>query len=257
MLYQTEGIVLRVTDLAEHDRIVSIFTRDEGLVQAVVKGARKPKSRLSAVTQPLTRATFQLFRGRSLDRVTQVALKTSHPGLMLDYRKMVYAGFLSEMVSEIMPEREKHEDMFDFFARVLLCLEERDDPWPVAAWGQMGIVGRAGFAPSLERCAICGAVPSSPAFFSPEAGGLLCDKCRASGGPAGGAVAISPGTIRTLAILSESSGSGAPCPNLTAYGRVREEAGTVLMEYTAQVLGRRLKSASLVGSIEVEPRRKE
>lgn len=257
MLYQTEGIVLSRNDLGEHDRVISLFTRDEGLVQAVVKGARKPKSKLSPVTQPLTRAAFQLFRGRSLDRVTQVALITTYPGIMQGYAKMVYASFLSEMVSQIVPEREKNETAFDFFGRVLSCLEERDDPWPVAAWGVLGIVARAGFAPSFGRCAVCAAVPSPPVYFSAEAGGVLCDRCRAVAGRFQGAAEISLGTARTLEMLAESSGPGGSCPNVTARGKVREEAGAVLMEYAEQVLGKRLKSASLVESMEVESRRRE
>ena len=78
MLYQTEGVVLSAMDLGEHDRLISILTEKEGLVRAVVRGARKPKSKLSALTQPFTRAQFQLFRGKSMDRVTQVSLMDSH-----------------------------------------------------------------------------------------------------------------------------------------------------------------------------------
>lgn len=256
MLYQTEGIVLSVNDLGEHDRAARIFTKEEGLVQAVVKGARKPKSRLAAVTQPFSRATLQLFRGRSLDRVTQVDLMTSHPGIMLDYRKMVYASYLSEVVSQIVPEREPNPSMYDFFAAALAELERRDDPWPVAAWGELGIVGRAGFAPSFGRCAVCGAVPEAGVFFLPDAGGVICDQCRASGAFEG-AVAVSPGTARTLDILSGSSGPEGSCPRIAAVGRVKEEARSVLSAYTAHVLGKRPKSSSLVESIEVEPRARE
>ena len=80
MLYQTEGIVLSSADLGEHDRLVTLLTLQKGLVRAVVRGARKPNSKLSAVTQPFTRADFQPYGRSSLDRVIQVSILDSHPG---------------------------------------------------------------------------------------------------------------------------------------------------------------------------------
>lgn len=234
-----------------------MLTRDEGLVQAVVKGARKPVSKLSAVTQPYTRAVFQLFRGRSLDRVTQVALETSHPAIMLDYGKMVYAGFLSELVSQAIPERERNDAMFDFFDRVLTSLEQKEDPWPVAVWGALGILTRAGFGPTFGKCAICGAEVEGPPYFSADDGGVVCPKCRSLTRTPDTLQEISGGTARTMEILADSSGEDASCPSVNARGKVREEAGAILLQYVESILGRRPKSASLVESIEVEQHPKE
>ena len=243
--------------MGEHDKTIILFTRDEGLVRAVVKGARKPMSKLSSVTQPYTRAFFQLYRGRSMDRVTQVSLRTTHPGMAAEYGKMVYAGFLCELVSGVVPEREKNEGLFDFFSRVLRNLEERDDPWPVATWGALGVLARAGFAPSFSECAACGAPVSGDALFSAEDGGLLCLKCGSKPAEREGSISVSAGTVRLLDMLAQSSAKDADCPSLNARGRVREEALSVLLRYIQGVLGRRPKSASLVESIEVEKRLKE
>ena len=237
--------------------MIVLFTRDEGVIRAIVRGARKPMSKLSAVTEPYTRASFQLYRGRSMDRVIQVSLKTTHPGLAADYAKMVYAGFLCEIVSEVVPEREKNQGLFDFFSRVLRNLEERDDPWPVAAWGTLGVLARAGFAPSFDECAGCGVPVSGDALFSAEDGGLLCMKCGSESMARGDSVSVSAGTVRLLNILTRSSVKDLNCPNLNARGMVREEALSVLLRYLQGILGRRPKSASLVESIEVERRPKE
>ena len=69
MLYQSEAVVLDQDDLGENDKLATIFTRQEGLVRAVVKGARRPRSKLRGLTQPLTHGVFQIYRGRNLDRV--------------------------------------------------------------------------------------------------------------------------------------------------------------------------------------------
>ncbi len=253
MLYETEGLFLSQMDLGEYDRIATILTRDEGLVKAVVKGARKPLSKLSAITQPYGRATVQMYRGRTLDRVTQAALLTSYPGIVLDYRRMVYAGFLAELISMLLPIRESNEAVYDFTCLVFKTLESREDPWPIAMWGAMGILARAGFAPSFGACAVCGCDPSTPLFFSAEAGGIVCEKCRGSSSYPDELHEISAGAARTLDLLSSSD----TAPAVNARGNVRWSATAVLLDYIAETLGKRLNSASLVENIEAEPRLRE
>ncbi|HHW27239.1 MAG TPA: DNA repair protein RecO [Firmicutes bacterium] len=267
-LYQTEGIVLSQTPLGENDKIITLLSPEEGLVRAVVKGARKPKSRLSAVTQPFTRASFQLSRGKSLDRVIQVSLKTSHPGILSDYAKVVCASYVSELVAELSPEKQQNREQFWFFSSVLDHLEQREDPWVVVKWTEVGLLLRAGLLPSFDECALCGGEIVQPAYFSAEAGGAVCGKCGQAkdaadwaGVQAGNlalgeqtvrAIPVSPGTLKTLEILRDS---GNQCPNLTAKGQVRQEVNDVLQQCVDHALGKRLKSSLLVGSILVSPHR--
>lgn len=248
MLYQTEGIFLAQFDLGEHDRVATVLTRDEGLVKAVVKGARKPQSKLSAVTQPYSKATIEVFRGRTFDRITQVGASRSYAGIMLDYDKMVYAGFLTELITSLLPLREPNPAAFEFTDAVLTALEERKDPWPVAIWGAIGILARTGFAPTFGACALCGSQPTAPLFFSPTAGGVICSKCKGRSALGDEMTEVSLGAARTLSLISESDGFG---PSVTARGVVRREATAALTSYISSILGKRLNSVSLVERIEV------
>jgi DNA repair protein RecO (recombination protein O) len=269
-LYQTEGIVLSQTPLGEDDKIIALLSPEEGVVRAVVKGARKAKSRLSAVTQPFTRASFQLSRGKSLDRVIQVSLKTSHPGILSDYAKVVCASYLSELVAELAPEREADREKFRFFSSVLDCIETRADPWIVVKWAEIGLLARAGLLPSFTRCVSCGGDAVPPAVFSVEMGGAVCGKCRSAGkmreassaagirtetetiSPAVSGTPVSAGALKTLEMLADAESE---CPNLTARGQVKEEVDVIVGQCLDHALGVRLKSSSLVGSILVGPHR--
>ena len=44
--YTTDGVVVRVLDLGEADRIITLVTPVHGLVRGVAKAARKPGSKL-------------------------------------------------------------------------------------------------------------------------------------------------------------------------------------------------------------------
>ena len=41
-LYHCEGIILRTRGLGEADRIVTLFTKEKGKIEAVARGARRP-----------------------------------------------------------------------------------------------------------------------------------------------------------------------------------------------------------------------
>ena len=53
MQIKTKAIVLRAQDYNENDKLLTLLTKERGLVFAYVFGARKMKSRLSAVCSML------------------------------------------------------------------------------------------------------------------------------------------------------------------------------------------------------------
>ena len=74
----TDAIVLRGRPLGEADRIYTLLTRERGKVDAVAKGARRPKSALGGRLESLAEVRVALHRGRSLDVITEVRTITSH-----------------------------------------------------------------------------------------------------------------------------------------------------------------------------------
>ncbi len=258
MLYETDGVVLSQTALGEYDKIVAVFTRTQGIVKAVVKGARKPTSKLSSVTQPFCEAIFQFYKGRSLDRVTQVSLKSSHSAIVGEYEKTVYASYLAELILELLPEKEPQEDQYRFFINILTCMETRADPWFVTKWAEIGLLQKAGLAPSFEYCVLCGAPldaadgKKSGVSFSVANGGVVCRDCLLQAEDDFQAkTVISLGALKTMQMLHDSVLEvGTACPNMTARSLVKDQIGTILKRYIEYTLGKRLKSISLVESVE-------
>ena len=70
-LYSDEAIVLRTHKLAEADRIITLLTRQHGVVRAVAKGVRRTTSRFGSRLEPFTHVDLQLAVGRNLDTITQ------------------------------------------------------------------------------------------------------------------------------------------------------------------------------------------
>src|SRR5436309_223798 len=73
-IVQTEALVVRSYRLGETSLIVSLFTRDHGLLRCVAKGARGPKSRFGASLEPGVRVSAVPYR--KLTRDLQLLSKT-------------------------------------------------------------------------------------------------------------------------------------------------------------------------------------
>ncbi|MCB0031542.1 MAG: DNA repair protein RecO, partial [Anaerolineales bacterium] len=72
--FRVEGIVLRRSDFGEADRLLTLFTKEQGKIRAIAKGARKPQSRKTGHVELFMRTQFLLGTGRSLAIVTQAEL---------------------------------------------------------------------------------------------------------------------------------------------------------------------------------------
>ena len=72
MLNKWEGIVFRTIPYGESNKIVTLFTREAGKVTAMARGAKKPRSKLAAVTQPFTHGSFLIRKGRGMGHFIKV-----------------------------------------------------------------------------------------------------------------------------------------------------------------------------------------
>ncbi len=175
-------MVLGGHKLGEADRIVTILTRNHGVVRAVAKGVRRTKSRFGSRLEPFMLVDVQCHVGRSLDIVTQAELiEPFGHGLVGDYDAYSVATVMSETalrVSEAEPDTRSQYLLLVSAIRSL-CKSEHAPRLSLDAY-LLRAMSAAGWAPSLMDCAQCGA-PGPHRAFSPPLGGALCASCRPNG----------------------------------------------------------------------------
>lgn len=237
-LYRAEAIVLRVRDFGEADKVLTLLTREEGKVQAVAKGARRPRNRLAGVTQIFTHCSLLLFRGKNLDTVSQGEITESFRQLREDLDKLAYATYFCELMDEMVKERDKNDDHFVLLLAALHLLNERPELVTVRRWFELRLLSVLGYRPHLGTCVSCGAETEGTTLrFSPGQGGLLCPKCL---GGDEEVILISRGTLETVKRLMQLDPRRA---GVLRYGPETEvEMDRMLKAYIAFRLEKRLKS---------------
>ncbi|HHY95422.1 MAG TPA: DNA repair protein RecO [Firmicutes bacterium] len=183
-LYRVEGIVVRNRDNGEADRLITVFTREEGKLAAIAKGCRRPGSRLAAAVQPFACSRLQLWRGKHLDVVTQGQLRESFPHLRANLPALASASLAAELVDAFTQERDPAPALYALLRGTLATLDEvavtsPGQPAEAVVYAfTLGLLALAGYAPSLDRCVYCGQkADPSVVIFDAEAGGMVCGRC--------------------------------------------------------------------------------
>ncbi|NLV91917.1 MAG: DNA repair protein RecO [Firmicutes bacterium] len=193
-LYRTEGIVLRTKDLGDADKILTIFTADAGKVAVVSKGCRRVRNRLIGVSAPFVHLRALIFKGKSLDTLSQGEILHSFIDLREDLLKMAYASYLAEVVDQLTAERDPVPQVFQLLLGCFHLLSRGHSPEIVARYFDINVLSLLGYRPQLDVCTQCGANLEQPRL-SLTLGGGLCRQCHPQD-PA--AVPLSLGAVQML-----------------------------------------------------------
>src|SRR5919199_407156 len=233
-LYKDEGVVLKTIKLGEADRIVTLYTRDNGKVRAVAKGVRKTKSRFGARLEPFTHVSLLIYRGRSLDTITGADILTSFDEVRCDYEKLMWAAAVAESVDKVSEEREQSFGVYSLLLAALAALAGDKGGSVVPAF-LIKLLSLSGFHPSLSVCAGCSAGGPLEGF-SVELGGAVCATCWREDP---GAVRLAADRLALLSdLLTSEFGRPATIEQLV-------ELTTVLRRYAEWHLERPLRSLHL------------
>ncbi|SMO50179.1 DNA repair protein RecO [Melghirimyces algeriensis] len=176
MLKKWEGVVLRTRDYGESNKVVTLFTREEGKLTAVARGAKKTKSRLGSVTQPFVSAHFLCFSGTGMATISQADILESHYPLRTDLILTSYASYFTEFLDKLTDERERAPMLYDLLLSTFQMLVNRVDPDILARIFELHVLETAGYRPGLDACMSC-AKSELPVKFSVRRGGFLCLNC--------------------------------------------------------------------------------
>jgi len=188
--YKATGINLKSIPLGEADRLVTILTREYGLIRAVAPGARKQKSKLAGRSGLFVVNQLLLAKGRSLDKITQAETLASYPGFGKDLSKLAASQYLAELVLCYALSGQPQEELYELFNEHLRRLEQlpsQTDQHSGSSFvlahlsqGIFHLLALAGIAPQLQLCCLTQrsinpdfADPNWRIGFSIEAGGTV------------------------------------------------------------------------------------
>ena len=176
--YQTEAIIIKKTKLGEADRILTLYTPALGKIQAVAKGVRRPKSKLSGHLELLTHSQVTLARGHNLDTVTGSQTVNSFMPLKTDLWLTSYGLYVIELVNQFTAEHVADALLFRLLLETLQNLSETNNRELLLRYFEIHLLEETGYRPQLQECVTCHQVlePITNSFCA-SIGGILCPVC--------------------------------------------------------------------------------
>ena len=178
-------LVVRVIDWSETSAVVTLFTREAGLVRAIAKGARRPKGPFESALDVLSlcRVVFLRKSSGALDLLTEAKLlRRFRPSRDLS---RLYAGYyVAELLVRLTHDYDPHPELFDVADATLAALGEAQPALPAALhmlYFEVSLLRLLGYLPQFEACVECGEVQvvrDGRVAFGLLAGGVLCTACR-------------------------------------------------------------------------------
>src|SRR3989442_4095805 len=180
-IVQTEALIVRSYRLGETSLIVSLFTREFGLLRCVAKGARGPKSRFGASLEPGVRVSAVVYRKltRDLQLLSKTDILEALTSLWEDPDRFGAATQVLEFLDRAAYGESGDPELLDLASQTLramstapgACLEL------IVRGFEIQACERLGYAPELTFCLECRKPLGQGGLFHPVRGGLLCESC--------------------------------------------------------------------------------
>lgn len=182
--FKTEVVVLRSIRFGEADRIVHLYSPEHGRLNAIAKGARKPKSRFGGRLEPFFRLRLVLHRGRGdLATVTSAQTLEGYPDLRASGPALTAAARSCDAMLRLFDTGDPNDAAYNLLCNYLSLIDsepQRATDRGLALAFRLKLALAAGFSPELAGCARCGEVDQLTAF-SGSAGGVVCASCQGDG----------------------------------------------------------------------------
>lgn len=240
MLTKTEAVVLKAMKYRETSKLVTLYTKKFGKINAVAKGAMLPTSKFGASLEPMSYILAVLYKKetREIQFLSQADLIKPFLNLYSDYNKMVLGLSICELIYRLIKFEEENQKIFKLLVDTLDKLNEAEKNEMNFLWFFIiHLLEVSGFKINFNSCISCGEKLSDEnlskkVIFLSDKGGFLCSKC-GSDMKAGEYYSIA--TFKSLSWLEKVKVESVT--NLKIQSNINNEIHNLLVEYVAKHFG--------------------
>lgn len=125
-IYHTNGFILSSVNKGEANKMLTIYTREMGLIRALAQGLRLHKSKLRFTLQDFSYVNVDLVRGKELWRVTSAKHISSFPLARSSTTSLILIMRVSKLIERLCTGESPNENIFDDFIQALYLLDDEN-----------------------------------------------------------------------------------------------------------------------------------
>lgn len=180
----TTGLVLRVTETKESDKILTVLTPDMGKIPLIARGARRKNSRIAAASQLLAYSELTLYKRGNWYMLDEASTLELFDGVRQDIVLLSLASYFTELAEAVCAEETASPEILSLLLNALYALCYTDKPPRIVkAAFQFRLMALAGFEPLAEGCALCGREDVDAPMLDVLGGLVTCGGCKSHDAP--------------------------------------------------------------------------
>ncbi len=179
-LLKSEAIILDSIRWKETSKIVSLFSREWGIIKVIARGIYRNKSTFAGKLESLNRVEVVINSrsSRSLQILTEADVIDSFNNIRPDLQRLPYALAILELIRQTIRESHLDSIFYDFIIVLLDAIKTAKSPAIIFIYFLLKLVSFLGFKPNLGQCQVCeNQPPSEIVYFSLEKGSIFCRDC--------------------------------------------------------------------------------
>lgn len=188
MLTKDHAICIRAVDYSETSQILSFFTRKNGKISAIAKGAKRPKSNFDGPIEIFTSGNivFADSKKQKLATLTEFQQQSTFSALAKDLFALHCASFAAELTELMTDDYDPHPQLFDQLLELFKNLSNTKNKTEVLTLlilFQLALLKQVGLQPVLNACTNCKSNFNTDwpqTYFCHSANGLICRDCEPS-----------------------------------------------------------------------------
>ncbi len=164
MIVNTPAIVLKSFSYGESSLIARCFSKKNGKVSLIIKGAKRIKSSKASYFQPLNYIDiiYSHKMNRELQVISKVSFKQYWSKILVDLQKVSLAISILELTDKTISDNDPHLPLFITLKNVLAAYNNTlADPKVLFWFYECALLNNLGFQPNLED-------PDLPGLTLPE-----------------------------------------------------------------------------------------
>lgn len=173
MKIESDGILIAIKPVNERDALGHIFTRDNGILVGMLRGAMVAKKNIPLVGQ-IGCATWNARLDSQLGVFHWDAEKNIGARVLMFPNALMFMNSALDLLNTLLPEREAYVNLYQ---NTVMLLEQLavGNVNAYLDW-EIGLLRELGYALDLSKCSGCGGVESLE-YLSPRTGRAVCTNC--------------------------------------------------------------------------------
>jgi DNA repair protein RecO (recombination protein O) len=180
------SLILSKRDIFEVDRIYNFYTLEEGRIQAIGRGVRKPNAKLAGNLEPLTQCEVYVSKRKGMGNITGAIAVNNFLTVKGNFLAISRVFWALSQFDRLITQQEKDAYIFALLLEYLEAMEKlggekkAEYKFDIVTLGFLfKLTEGLGYKIRVEYCVGCGRkiTAGNENFFSAERGGALCPDC--------------------------------------------------------------------------------